>query len=113
MEVDNDESRSTSLLLYCDEDPFVDDSTPPPPPVAISPPSVGSEGDGDHAQQTAVDLNLMIERKARERCYAPARSTGYLHRLLLHDQHGGGVSGARSNAVRYIVYVRMLLIWDI
>jgi hypothetical protein len=49
----------------------------------------------------------MIERKARERCYAPARSTGYLHRLLLHDQHGGGVSGTRSNAVRYIVYVRI------
>jgi hypothetical protein len=108
MEVDDDE-RCTSLLLYCDEDPFVDDSTPPPP---ILPPSGGSEGDGDHAQQ-AVDLDLMIERKARERCYAPARSTGYLHRLLLHDQHGGGVSGARSNAVRYIVYVRMLLIWDI
>jgi hypothetical protein len=109
MEVD-DEERCTSLLLYCDEDPFVDDSTPPPPP--ISPPSGGSEGDGDHAQQ-AVDLNLMTEHKARERFYAPARSTGYLHRLLLHDQHGGGVSGARSNAVRYIVYVRMLLIWDI
>ncbi|KAM0860542.1 hypothetical protein ACQ4PT_046471 [Festuca glaucescens] len=95
-----------SLLLYCDEDPFADDSTPPPPAAAISPSSGGgSNGDGDHAQQ-AVDLNLVMEHKSRERCYAPARSTGYLHRLLHHDHHRqhGGVSGARSKAVRYIIY---------
>ncbi|KAK1647613.1 hypothetical protein QYE76_065418 [Lolium multiflorum] len=94
-----------SLLLYCDEDPFADDSTPPPPAAAISPSSGGgSNGDGDHPQQ-ALDLNLVMEHKSRERCYVPARSTGYLHRLLDHGhQHGGGVSGARSKAVRYIIY---------
>uniref|UniRef100_A0ACD6A361 Uncharacterized protein n=1 Tax=Avena sativa TaxID=4498 RepID=A0ACD6A361_AVESA len=106
MEVDEEES-SSSLLLYCDEDPFVDDSTPPPPPppprAAISPSPGGSEGDnGDHHEQQADDLNhLMTEHKARERCYAPDRSTGYLHRLL---QDHLGVSSARSNAVRYIIY---------
>uniref|UniRef100_A0ACD6AN21 Uncharacterized protein n=1 Tax=Avena sativa TaxID=4498 RepID=A0ACD6AN21_AVESA len=108
MEVGDEESCS-SLLLYCDEDPFVDDSsTPPPPqppPPAAIPPSSGgrsSEGDHHHEQQQAADLNhLMSEHKARERCYAPDRPTGYLHRLL-HDHLG--VSGARSKAVRYIIY---------
>jgi hypothetical protein len=101
MDVDDEES----LLLYCDEDPFADDSTPPPT-APISPSSgAGSKDDGDHAHQ-AVDLNLVMEHKSRERCYAPARSTGYLHRLLDHGhQHGAGVSGARSKAVRYIIYV--------
>ncbi|KAM0849718.1 hypothetical protein ACQ4PT_053557 [Festuca glaucescens] len=101
MDVDDEES----LLLYCDEDPFADDSTPPPT-TPISPSSGGgSNDDDDHAHQ-AVDLNLVMEHKSRERCYAPARSTGYLHRLLLHDHHRqhGGVSGARSKAVRYILY---------
>ncbi|CAM0874249.1 unnamed protein product [Alopecurus aequalis] len=99
-------SSTSSLLLYCDEDPFVDDSTPPPA-AAVSPSSGGPKGDDDdhhhhhHAQQV---VDLMVEYKARERSYAPVRTTGYLQRLL-HDQHQhGGVSSARSKAVHYIIY---------
>ncbi|XP_044983595.1 putative cyclin-D7-1 [Hordeum vulgare subsp. vulgare] len=89
-----EDDTSCGIILYCDEDPFDDDSTPIPPPAA-------SYGDVDDVQQL---VDLAMEYKARERCYAPMGSAAYIHRLL-HDHHQhGGVSSARTKAVHYIIY---------
>lgn len=110
MEVDDDESWSSmnSLILYCDEDPFV--STPPPTTTGGgSRQSVAAAVDGCAEQQPLVlddeaDL-LLMDYKARERCYAPTRD--YLHHLMTRGGDGCVLSTARSKGVHYIIYVRI------
>ncbi|VAH92393.1 putative cyclin-D7-1 [Triticum dicoccoides] len=90
-----EDDDASGIILYCDEDPFADDSTPIPPPAAPS------GGDVDDVQQV---VDLAMAYKARERCFAPVGSAAYIHRLL-HDHHQhGGVSSARAKAVHYIIY---------
>jgi len=121
---DDDDRRSLQVAvnsLYCHEEPFLV-STPPPPPrpppphdgvlPPPQPPPAPPEidivaGGGDQVEQQGQQLAVAAAEEAvrymvaRQGCYAPSR--GYLHHLLMPA--GGGVAGARSRGVQYIIYV--------
>ncbi|KAJ1277373.1 hypothetical protein BS78_05G290100 [Paspalum vaginatum] len=125
-----DRLNSIASLLYCHEDPLVPPATDdddadsrstggrhravPLPSQPSSSSSVVVAGDEEEDLLISSEL-LLADHMARQRCYAPTR--GYLEHLLSPLQQqlvgsppiiplvgGGGVSGARSRGVHYIIY---------